>query len=68
MTADFSEESGLIGKWITNKNILEYLGVWENIKNPNFNCPESGIINQEAGVNRFVMPVGQWIDHTKQLD
>lgn len=67
MTAGFSEGSGLIGKWITNKNTLEYLGVWENIKNPNFNYPEFGVINQEAGVNRFIMSVGQWIDRTKAI-
>ena len=67
MTASFSEGSGLIGKWITNKNTLEYLGVWENIKNPNFNYPEFGVINQEAGVNRFIMSVGQWIDRTKAI-
>ncbi len=47
MTASFSEGSGLIGKWITNKNTLEYLGVWETIKKPNFNYPEFGLINQD---------------------
>lgn len=26
MTVSFKEGSGLIGKWITNKNTLEYLG------------------------------------------
>ncbi len=26
MTTSFNEGSGLIGKWITNKNTLEYLG------------------------------------------
>ena len=30
MTSTFNEGSGLIGKWITNKNTLEYLGIWEN--------------------------------------
>lgn len=67
MTAGFSEGSGLIGKWITNKNTLEYLGVWENIRNPNFNYPEFGVINQEEGVNRFIMCVGQWIERTKAI-
>lgn len=67
MTAGFAEGSGLIGKWITNKNTLEYLGVWENIKNPDFNYPEFGVISQEAGVNRFIMSVGQWIDRTKAI-
>ena len=65
ITSSFKEGSGLIGKWITNKNALEYLGIWEKINNPNFNYPEFGVIEQEAGVNRFVMSVGQWIERTK---
>lgn len=64
MTSGFHEGSALIGKWITNKNTIEYLAVWENIKNPNFNYPEFGVIKNEAGVNRFVMSVGQWIART----
>ncbi len=64
MTANFNEGSGLIGKWITNKNTLEYLGVWEKINNPNFNYPEFGVIEKEAGTNRFIMSVGQWNSRT----
>lgn len=67
MTTSFREGSGLIGKWITNKNTLEYLGVWEKINNSNFNYPEFGVIGQEAGTNRFVMSVGQWVERTKAL-
>lgn len=65
MTAGFKEGSGLIGKWITNKNTLEYIGIWERLNNPDFNCPEFGVIEQEAGVNRFIMSVGQWVKRTK---
>ena len=64
MTSGFKEGSGLIGKWITNKNTLEYLGIWEKLKNLNFNYPEFGVIEQEAGINRFIMSVGQWINRT----
>jgi hypothetical protein len=64
MTGSFKEGSGLIGKWITNKNTLEYLGTWEKINNPHFNYPEFGVIEQEAGVNRFIMSVGQWLART----
>lgn len=67
MTESFREGSGLIGKWITNKNTLEYLGVWENLKNEVFNYPEFDVIKNESGVNRFVMSVGQWIDRTKAI-
>jgi hypothetical protein len=65
MTAGFNEGSGLIGKWITTKNTLEYLGVWENINNPDFNYPEFRVIGQEAGVNRFIMSAGQWVERTR---
>ena len=58
MTGGFKEGSGLIGKWITNKNTIEYLGIWEKINNPEFNYPEFGVIEQESGVNRFIMSVG----------
>lgn len=67
MTTGFNEGSGLIGKWITNKNTLEYLGVWENINNPNFNYPEFGVIGREAGINRFIMSAGQWIKRTRAI-
>jgi len=64
MTKGFPEGSGLIGKWITNKNTLEYLGTWERISNPAFNYPEFGVIENDAGVNRFIMSAGQWIGRT----
>ncbi|MCU0321457.1 MAG: KilA-N domain-containing protein [Chitinophagaceae bacterium] len=67
MTSSFKEGSGLIGKWITNKNTLEYLGVWEKINNRNFNYPEFGVIGQEAGTNRFMMSVGQWLERTNSM-
>ena len=46
MTTSFREGSGLIGKWMSNKNTLEYLGVWEKINNLNFNYPEFGVIGK----------------------
>ena len=67
MTSNFKEGSGLIGKWITNKNTLEYLGIWEKINNKDFNYPEFGVIEQEAGTNRFIMSAGQWINRTSAL-
>jgi len=67
MTSGFKEGSSLIGKWITNKNTLEYLSIWEKLKNKGFNYTEFGVIEQEAGVNRFIMSVGQWIERTRAM-
>ena len=39
MTINQEEGSRLIEKWLTNKNTIEYLGVWEELSNPNFNSP-----------------------------
>ncbi len=64
MTSNFNEGSSLIGKWITNKNTLEYLGIWEKINNKDFNYHEFGVIEQSAGTNRFIMSAGQWIKRT----
>jgi len=51
MTVTFREGSGLISKWITNKNTIEYLGVWERINNPNFNYPEFGVNSKLIFIN-----------------
>jgi hypothetical protein len=49
MTSGIKEGSGLIGKWISNKNTIEYLGIWEQIHNSNFNYTEFGVIGSDAG-------------------
>jgi len=64
ISSGFKEGSSLISKWITNKNTLEYLSIWEKIHNTSFNYPEFGLIEKESGVNRFTMSVGQWIRRT----
>jgi len=36
----------LIEKWLRNKNTIEFLGIWEELHNPNFNSPEFEGINK----------------------
>lgn len=57
----------LIEKWLRNKNTIEFLGIWEEIYNPNFNSPELGGIKNSAGLNRFVLSVKQWIERTNAI-
>lgn len=54
----------LIEKWLRNKNTIEFLGIWEELYNEQFNYEEYGNIMQEAGLNRFAMSVKQWIERT----
>ncbi len=63
----YKDSGGLIFKWLSNKNTIEFLGVWEKIYNPEFNYTEFGVIMQQAGVNRFTMSVKQWIERTNAI-
>ena len=54
----------LIEKWLRNKNTIEFVGIWEEMYNPNFNVDEYHNIMSEAGLNRFAMSVKQWTNRT----
>lgn len=43
------------------------MGIWEEMYNPIFNSPEFEGIKNEAGLNRFVMSVKQWISKTNAI-
>lgn len=38
----------LINKWLRNKNTIEFIGIWEEIYNVDFNSPEFEGIKQIA--------------------
>jgi hypothetical protein len=54
----------LIEKWLRNKNTIEFLGIWEEMYNVDFNSPEFEGIRNEAGLNRFILSVKQWTEKT----
>jgi hypothetical protein len=56
--------TALIEKWLRNKNTIEFLGIWEELYNPDFNSPEFEGIKNQAGLNRFVLSVKQWVEKT----
>lgn len=64
MVHEVENGSALIEKWLRNKNTIEFLGIWEEMYNPDFNSPEFGGIMSEAGTNRFLLSVKQWISRT----
>ena len=54
----------LIEKWLRNKNTIEFLGIWEEMYNADFNITAYEEIMLEAGLNRFIMSVKQWVSRT----
>ena len=54
----------IIFRWMSLKSTIEYLGEWEKLYNPNFNCTEFDTIKNAAGSNNFVLSVKAWIQRT----
>ena len=53
-----------ISDWLRNRNTLEYIGVWEQMYNPNFNYGEFAIIKSNAGLNNFKISVKELVQRT----
>jgi hypothetical protein len=60
-------EEHIIIKWLSLKSTIEYIGEWEILFNPNFNCTEFGTIKNTAGSNNFVLSAKQWIEKTNAI-
>ena len=57
----------IIFRWLSLKSTFEYLGEWEMLYNPNFNCTEFGTFRNMAGSNNFVLSVKTWIEKTNAI-
>ena len=56
-----------ISSWLRNRNTLEFLGVWEQIHNPDFNCVEFDIIKSQAGLNSFRISISDLVSRTNSI-
>ena len=54
----------IIQNWLRNRNTIEFLGIWEQLNNPNFNPIEFDGIRRQAGLNSFVLTAKRWNEST----
>lgn len=54
----------LIRNWLRNRNTVEFLGIWEELHNPDFNPVEFDGIRMQSGLNSFTLTPKQWIERT----
>ena len=54
----------LISNWLRNRDTVEFLGIWEQLHNANFNPIEFDGIKKQSGLNSFVLTAKRWIDST----
>ena len=50
-----------------NRNTVEFLAVWEELHNSDFNRVQFEAVRSEAGLNRFVMTPTKWIEQTNAI-
>ena len=63
--ADRSDD--LVRNCLRNRNTVEFLGIWEQLNNPDFNSVEFDGIRMLAGLNSFALTPKQWIEKTKAI-
>ena len=56
-----------ITDWLRNRNTLEYIGIWEQVYNPDFNYGEFATIRNQSGLNRFKISVKEFVERTNAI-
>src|SRR6266581_36890 len=54
----------IIQNWLRNRNTIEFLGIWEQLNNPDFKPIEFDGFRKQAGLNSFVLTAKRWIEKT----
>lgn len=57
----------IIQNWMRNRNSIEFLGIWEQLNNPDFNSIEFDGIRKQAGLNSFSLTPKRWINATEAI-
>ena len=65
--ANSEEPKVPIYAWMRNKDVLAYLGLWEQLNNENFKGHEFETFENEAGKNSFYMSPQKWIKETNAV-
>lgn len=61
------DANGVIANWLRSRSTIEFLGLWEQFHNPDFNPLEFEGFKNEAGGNSFTMSPKKWIDNTNAI-
>ena len=62
-----SDPSFTVKNWLRRITTIDYIGLWEQIHNENFNLVEFDQIKTQYGKNSFAMSPTQWIKRTNAI-
>ena len=57
----------VIKNWMRNRDTIEFLGLWEQLNNPEFKPVEFDGFRNAAGANAFTMSPKKWIEGTNAI-
>ena len=61
------DPTAVIQNWMRNRDIIEFLGLWERLHNSNFKHLEFEGGRKQAGTNAFTMSTKKWMELLRQL-
>ena len=64
---DSERTNYIIQNWMRTRNTIEFLGLWEQLKNPNFKSIEFDAFRNESGSNSFTLTPKKWIEATNSI-
>jgi len=56
-----------IRNWMRNRNTVEFIGLWEQMNNPNFKGVEFDTFKKQSGLNAFNMTPKKWVEGTNAI-
>jgi len=56
-----------VADWLRNRNTLEYIGIWEQVNNPDFNYGEFATIRNKSGLNNFKISIKEFAEKTNAI-
>lgn len=66
MVKGFGDDT-MIYSWMRNRNTLEFIGIWEEMNNPDFKGNEFVTFKTQAGLNSFNLTPRKWIEATNAI-
>ncbi|HBX52379.1 MAG: DNA-binding protein [Bacteroidetes bacterium RIFOXYA12_FULL_35_11] len=64
---DSERSDYILQNWLRNRSTIEFIGLWEQLKNPHFNSIEFDGIKNMAGSNSFSLTPKRWIEATNAI-
>ena len=61
------EPKDVVKNWLRLKDTIEFLGLWEQLNNPNFKGVEFDSFRNAAGSNSFTLSPQKWIEATNAI-